>query len=126
MNPYSGYAPSLPKGQKIDFANVEKLLELEEIGLTEMKNTGFVLVAGGLGERLGYNGIKVELPIDSITNKSFLQYYIENILAFEKLTRADSIPFAIMVSDDTERQTIELLEKNNYFGMKKENLSIMK
>ena len=27
-----------------------------------MQDTVFVLVAGGLGERLGYGGIKVELP----------------------------------------------------------------
>ena len=29
--------------------------ELEKIGFEELKDTGFVLVAGGLGERLGYS-----------------------------------------------------------------------
>lgn len=33
----------------------------------------FVLVAGGLGERLGYSGIKLALPVDSASNKCFLQ-----------------------------------------------------
>ena len=40
-----------------------------------------MLVAGGLGERLGYDGIKVRIPIDLLTRSSFLQYYVEYILA---------------------------------------------
>lgn len=32
-----------------------------------------MLVAGGLGERLGYSGIKLALPVDSASNKCFLQ-----------------------------------------------------
>lgn len=31
-----------------------------------------------------------------------------------------------MTSDDTHEQTIELLEKNHYFGMEKEQITIMK
>jgi UDP-N-acetylglucosamine pyrophosphorylase len=31
----------------------------EQLGMTAVKHTAFVLVAGGLGERLGYSGIKV-------------------------------------------------------------------
>ena len=50
--------------------------------MKEMKDACFVLVAGGLGERLQYNSIKVEIPIEIITNTSFLEYYITFILAF--------------------------------------------
>ena len=32
-----------------------------------------MLVAGGLGERLGYSGIKLALPVDCASNKCFLQ-----------------------------------------------------
>lgn len=32
-------------------------------------------MAGGLGERLGYDGIKVALPIDLVTNTTYLEYY---------------------------------------------------
>lgn len=31
-----------------------------------------------------------------------------------------------MTSDDTNDQTLELLEKNNYFGMQKDQITIMK
>ena len=36
-------------------------------GLKELGSVGFVLVAGGLGERLGYNGIKIGLPTEMST-----------------------------------------------------------
>lgn len=37
----------------------ENFINFEESGVREARKTAFVLVAGGLGERLGYNGIKV-------------------------------------------------------------------
>ena len=45
--------------------------------------TGFVLVAGGLGERLGYNNIKISLPVETFTMQSYLGYYIKKILAIQ-------------------------------------------
>jgi len=41
-------------------------------------------VAGGLGERLGYNGIKVSLPFELITEEFFLNYYIDFLMAYQK------------------------------------------
>jgi UDP-sugar pyrophosphorylase len=37
----------------------DKFISLEAAGVKEARNAAFVLVAGGLGERLGYKGIKV-------------------------------------------------------------------
>lgn len=45
--------------------------------------TGFILVAGGLGERLGYNNIKVSLPVETFTMIPYLGYYIKKILAIQ-------------------------------------------
>ena len=39
----------------------EEFYEFEKLGFNELKTSVFVLVAGGLGERLGYNGIKIGL-----------------------------------------------------------------
>jgi len=36
------------------------------------------------------------------------------------------IPFCIMLSDETNAKTIELLEKNDYFGMGKDRIDIIK
>lgn len=46
----------MPEGERLDFG-AERFLELEEKGLAEAADTAFVLVAGGLGERLGYQGM---------------------------------------------------------------------
>jgi UDP-sugar pyrophosphorylase len=73
-----------------------------------MKDTCFVLLAGGLGERLGYSGIKIAISLESITNQSYLEYYISYIKAFESKLNT-SIPLVIMVSGDTSDLTHEFL-----------------
>ena len=44
-------------------------------------------VAGGLGERLGYSGIKVALPTETSTGKCYLALFIEHILALQVIRR---------------------------------------
>jgi UDP-sugar pyrophosphorylase len=61
-NPFVGMTPEVPEGRILDYASPE-FVEAEEIGLSLFKDCAFVLVAGGLGERLGYSGIKVSLPV---------------------------------------------------------------
>lgn len=58
VNPLDGWTPSVPKGEAFELGTTE-YQETEAIGMKELSSTGFVLVAGGLGERLGYSGIKV-------------------------------------------------------------------
>lgn len=52
-------------------------------------DTAFVLVAGGLGERLGYSGIKVSLPVELSTGACYLQLYASYILNFQRLAGGD-------------------------------------
>ena len=97
-----------------------------------------MLVAGGLGERLGYNGIKVNLPFELITEECFLNYYIDFLMAYQRrigklcccyselLGNEHKILLSIMTSDDTHDRTVKLLEENNYFGMPKDQISFMK
>ena len=72
----------MPKVIPIDF-NTMEYHELEKEGLSILMKTGFILVAGGLGERLGYNNIKVRLPVETFTNISYLGFYIQKILAIQ-------------------------------------------
>jgi UDP-sugar pyrophosphorylase len=62
VNPLEGWKPSVPKGECLELGT-DEYKETEKEGLCELGNTGFVLVAGGLGERLGYGGIKVSISI---------------------------------------------------------------
>lgn len=50
----------MPTGEQLNYGD-EDFMKFEEAGVKEAKYSVFVLVAGGLGERLGYSGIKVNL-----------------------------------------------------------------
>lgn len=45
----------MPEGERLDFGS-GRFMELEGRGLAAAADAAFVLVAGGLGERLGYQG----------------------------------------------------------------------
>jgi hypothetical protein len=47
--------PSNPDGVRLDFGSPD-FLKLEQGGMAAVGHAAFVLVAGGLGERLGYKG----------------------------------------------------------------------
>ena len=58
LNPLDGWAPSVPAGEKFELGT-EEYDATEALGMHHLGKVGFILVAGGLGERLGYNGTKV-------------------------------------------------------------------
>lgn len=62
-NPLDGFVPSVPEGEKFQLGT-EDYSATEAIGMTQLGKVGFILVAGGLGERLGYNGTKVRERIE--------------------------------------------------------------
>ncbi|GMY06652.1 UDP-sugar pyrophosphorylase [Fagus crenata] len=131
-NPFDGFTPSVPEGDVLTYGD-DNFTNFEDTGVREAQKAAFVLVAGGLGERLGYNGIKVALPAETTTGTCFLQQYIESILALQEASCSFSqgecqrqIPFVIMTSDDTHTRTIELLESNSYFGMEPTQVKLLK
>ena len=132
VNPFKDYTPEVPLGFDIKVGS-EQFYELDKLGFTQIENTVFVLVAGGLGERLGYPDIKIGIETDLITKRKFIEIYIEFIKAFEDRIKRNKkmddnwcIPLCIMTSDDTHNKTVELLEKNKNFGLKENQISIVK
>ena len=135
INPFDQYKPEVPTGVFLK-PGEEKLDHYEALGLKELHKTGFVLIAGGLGERLGYSGIKIDLPVTTIAKDyCYLKFYAQYALACRDRAlplipeaERDSfyVPFCIMVSDDTHDRTIALLEKFDYFGLGKERVDIIK
>jgi len=127
VNPFDEYKPEVPTGVFLKPGQTE-FDEMEELGMNELCRVGIVLIAGGLGERLGFSSIKISLPVTTVTKAldeddeyCYLRYYAEYALAMKKraLARDESldkdsfyVPFAIMVSDDTYDRTIGLLEAN--------------
>eukprot|EP01060_Flectonema_neradi_P013592 TRINITY_DN2033_c9_g1_i1.p1 TRINITY_DN2033_c9_g1~~TRINITY_DN2033_c9_g1_i1.p1 ORF type:complete len:591 (+),score=117.24 TRINITY_DN2033_c9_g1_i1:53-1774(+) len=122
-NSFEGCTPEVPTGATLTYGSKE-WEKYENLGLAEVKKSCFVLVAGGLGERLGYSGIKLELPVELSTGRTYLQYYIDCLDALGD--PEDPIPLAIMTSGDTHDKTVALLEKNNYFGRSAKTVLLMK
>mmetsp|Transcript_4263 Transcript_4263/g.10134 ORF Transcript_4263/g.10134 Transcript_4263/m.10134 type:complete len:622 (-) Transcript_4263:138-2003(-) len=125
VNPLDGWAPSVPQGESFELGT-DKYAETEAKGMELLGKVGFVLVAGGLGERLGYGGAKIGLPTESTTGALYIEYYASYILAVQK-KRSDGkfLPLCIMVSNDTKEPTMKLLNDNNNFGLKKGQISIV-
>ncbi|KAK9061568.1 hypothetical protein SSX86_018750 [Deinandra increscens subsp. villosa] len=131
-NPFDGFTPSVPSGEVLTCGD-DNFIQYEDIGVKQVQNAAFVLVAGGLGERLGYRGIKLALPMETTTGTCFLQHYIESILSLSETSikqaqgecRRDA-PLVIMTSDDTHERTLQLLESNSYFGMKPTQVKLLK
>ena len=132
-NSFHEYKIEVPYGiPHIKIGN-EEFYELEKLGFNELKTSVFVLVAGGLGERLGYKGIKIGLPTELLTLRAYIELYIEFILAYENRVRKIEkvfpdwfIPFCIMTSGDTHEATVRLLKKNSNFGMKENQILLIK
>ena len=107
--------------------------ELDQLGFDQLKQTVFVLVAGGLGERLGYTGIKIGLQNDLITLRTYIEVYTDFIKAYEDRIRKKEqmtddwyIPFCIMTSGDTHEETVSLLKNHNDYNMRPGQISIVK
>ena len=134
VNPFGDYTPSIPTGFNINVGD-SQFLELDKIGMEQIKDTVFVMVAGGLGERLGYPSIKIGIQTDLITLRPFIQVYIDIIKAYEdrvhkkKIPDLDKnwcIPLCIMTSGDTHDRTVKLLEENDNFGLKQNQIVLVK
>ena len=133
VNPFGDYTPSIPTGFNINVGD-SQFLELDKIGMEQIKDTVFVMVAGGLGERLGYPSIKIGIQTDLITLRPFIQVYIDIIKAYEDRAHKSKsdldknwfIPLCIMTSGDTHDKTVQLLEENNNFGLKPKQIVLVK
>ena len=130
-NPLGGWRPSVPKeGFDLDPGTAE-YAEAEERGLLESGHMGFVVPAGGLGERLGFSGVKFALPVDTSSDTTVLQVYVGYILSVQRLAeeregRKVRLPLAIMVSADTEAGIRELLAKNAHYGLEESQVTYLK
>lgn len=77
---------------------------------------GCLIVAGGQGTRLQFDGPKGMFPITPIKNKSLFQLFAEKVLAAGKQA-GRPLPLAIMTSPLNHEVTKAFFETNNYFGL---------
>lgn len=74
-NPLEGWRPRMPSADlETKLCPVDDAFcQFERVGLAEATGLCFVIPAGGLGERLGFSGIKMALPAEICTGTPVLQ-----------------------------------------------------
>lgn len=80
-----------------------------------------LVVAGGQGSRLGYDGPKGSYSIGPVTGASLFYFHTRKIVALSQKYHV-RIPFYVMTSKVNNDATVKHFEENNYFGMKKEDV----
>ena len=101
--------------------------ELDNLGEKVIKQGKYAVVtmAGGQGTRLGHTGPKGTFKLDVYGKggKYLFEILTENLKEANK--KYDTvIPWYIMTSRENNKDTIEFLEKNNYFGYDKNKVTI--
>ena len=123
-NPFDGCTPAQP--DLVDLSSFGSDYDAAEaVGLKCFAESAVVLVAGGLGERLGYHGIKLDIPVEVTETTSYLAHYASVIKAASKrLGRA--IPLIIMTSRDTDEGTRASLAANKNFDLEAGQITILR
>ncbi len=101
----------------------EKLDELGEKIVKEGKYA-VVTMAGGQGTRLEHPGPKGTFKLDIYGKGKYLFEILAENLKEANKKYGISIPWYIMTSNQNNKDTVEFLEKNNYFGYKREDVII--
>jgi len=134
VNPLSGFVPHVPVGERLvgdKGVGTEYYAEIERLGMSQLSKCAFCLVAGGLGERLGFPGIKIGITAELTTGATFFEKYARYILAFQAHARQATgdinllLPLAIMTSGDTHVPTVQFLAQNKNFGLSSEQIVLM-
>jgi len=80
-----------------------------------------LVVAGGQGTRLGYDGPKGMFPISPVKNKSLFQLFAEAIRSAQQ-RYGGTVPWYVMTSDLNDAPTREYFAANHHFGLRPENV----
>ena len=93
----------------------------KKLGIEALKKhqVGALLLAGGMGTRLGSSDPKGMYNIGKTKDVYIFQRLIENLLDVVKLT-GEFIPLFIMTSEHNDKATRKFLKDKNYFGYKEE------
>lgn len=100
--------------------------EFDKFGEETVRNGEYAVVtmAGGQGTRLGHQGPKGTFKLDVYGKGKYLFEILIDNLKEANQKYGTIIPWYIMTSKENNKETIEFLEKNNYFGYDKNFVTI--
>eukprot|EP01035_Chromulina_nebulosa_P019599 gene19600-25504_t len=114
----------------VDSSKDEKI-RLKSIGYQAIANSkvAAVILSGGQGTRLGFNGPKGMYDIGLPSHKSIFQLHIEKIKKIKELVISNypdisnvSIPIYVMTSDLNDQIIKDFFISNNYFNYPKDDI----
>ena len=99
----------------------ERKCDFKTAGLKALKNyeVGAIILAGGMGTRLGSDNPKGMYNIGKTKDVFIFQRLIENLIDVVNLT-GTYVPLFIMTSEKNDEITRNFLEEKNYFGYNKD------
>ncbi len=86
---------------------------------------GVLMVAGGQGSRLGYDGPKGMYPIAPVTERCIFFFHAHQIIALSRKYNV-RIPFYIMTSETNDEATRAHFARWNYLGLNPEDVFFFK
>ena len=96
-------------------------------GMKELEagRVAVLLVAGGQGSRLGFEGPKGAYPIGPVTDSPLFYFHARKVLA-KTLEYGKSVPFYIMTSEANYDATVRCFKENDWFGLDREDIFFFK
>lgn len=120
-----GAVPDSSKGVAPRVATLKgkNLAEAVAAGEKELRagRVAALLVAGGQGSRLGYDGPKGAYSIGPITGAPLFHFHARKILA-RSVRYGAPIPFYVMTSEANNEATVKCFKDNGYFGLDPANV----
>lgn len=100
--------------------------EFDKLGEDTIKSGEYAVVtmAGGQGTRLGHKGPKGTFKLDVYGKGKYLFEILTENLKEANKKYGVTIPWYIMTSKENNAETVQFLEKNNYFGYNKDFVTI--
>ena len=104
----------------------EQRNKFDELGEKAVRNGEYAVVtmAGGQGTRLGHPGPKGTFKLNVYGKGKYLFEILTENLKEANQKYGVTIPWYIMTSKENNQQTIDFLEKHNYFGYDKNYVTI--
>ncbi|MHC4389598.1 MAG: UTP--glucose-1-phosphate uridylyltransferase, partial [Planctomycetota bacterium] len=82
-----------------------------------------MVVAGGQGTRLGFDGPKGNFPISPVRNKTLFRIFAETLAAVSNKYNT-TCPWYIMTSPLNHAETAQIFRSNNYYGLSESDVFI--
>ena len=120
-------SPSIAPPHSIDGSDLSSPESLEALNqgmnLLREGKIAILVVAGGMGTRLGWPAPKGTFPVGPVTERSLFQLFAEQIHGLNQLS-GRSILWAVQTSEGNHDDTQVFFEKNHHFGLAEESIRL--